>query len=489
MNGWVAAGWVAGFRNWAVSVAATVASSYALEAWAATAGVALVASGLLADLDQPWLLVFLVVSYVAWAFGLRANVRANWTLLVTTGTSTNVLSKAAYDLARRITSNAGVPRLAAALGYTGTQIAAEGFYYAGAFGAAAVSDAITGTEALLFLAGANLAAALYEYGLARITAAFLRRRYASFDTDWVPADYLAGYYRTVEPDEVATIAFFVDAMRHAERDQPVLFFGVGPTLHHVFAAAEIASEIHLGDHLPANLAEIRRWIDREPGAHDWRPFVRYTLQGEGISCPTDEEMAAREDLTRTRITELVRVDARHSRPVDRRYPMVISPYCADSATDERTTWELFMRHITGLVQPGGLFITAALRRCRGYTVAGKTFPGADVDEHDLRTVLQPEFDPLDGSIVVRHTSQDATHGYSAILLCQARRRVQPNQGKAMTEVGPAISTKARALSNARRRRSVPLNLGTLICRRPRIMLVPRRDGVRVRGSAARAGLS
>jgi hypothetical protein len=172
----VAAGWVAGFRKWVVSVAATAVSSYALDAWAATAGVTLVASGLLAGLDRPWLLVFLVVSYVAWAFGLRASVRANWTLLVTTGTSTNVLSKAAYDLARRITGNAGVQRLAAALGYTGTQVVAEGFYYAGAFGAAAFSDAITGTDALLFLAGANLAAALYEFGLARLIAAFLRRR-------------------------------------------------------------------------------------------------------------------------------------------------------------------------------------------------------------------------------------------------------------------------------------------------------------------------
>jgi len=224
-------GRAAGLRNWTVSLAATVASSYALDACAAAAGVALVASGLLAGLDQPWLLLFLAASYAAWAVGLRANLRANWTLLVTTGTSTNVLSKAAYDLARRTSSNTGVLRLAAAIGYAGTQVVAEGFYYAGAFGAAAFSDSVTGTEALGFLAGANLAAALYEYGLARITAGFLRRRrrYASFDTDWVPAEYLAGYYRGVEPDEVATVAFLVDAMRHAEADQPVLFFGVGPT--------------------------------------------------------------------------------------------------------------------------------------------------------------------------------------------------------------------------------------------------------------------
>jgi hypothetical protein len=427
-----------GLRNWTVSLAATVASNYALDAFAAAAGVALVASGLIAGLDRSWLLLFLAVTYAAWAVGLRASLRANWNLLLTTGTSTNVLSKAAYDLARRTSSNTGVSRLAAAIGYAGTQVAAEGVYYAGAFGAAALSDTVTGTEALAFLAGANLAAALYEYGLAGITVGLLRRcrRYASFDTDWEPAEYLAGYYRTVEPDEVATVAFLVDAIRHAEAGRPVLFFGVGPTLHHVFAAAETASEIHLGDYLPANLAEIRRWIRREPGAHDWRPFVRYTLQCEGISHPTDDEIAAREDLTRTKITRLVRVDARHPRPVDRHYATVISPYCADSATADRTTWLLFMRHITGLVQPGGLFITAALRRCRGYTVAGKTFPGADVDEHDLRAALRPEFDPLDGSIQVRETSQDATHGYSAIVLCRARRRTQPNHSGDAIEAGP-----------------------------------------------------
>ncbi|WP_433367928.1 guanitoxin biosynthesis pre-guanitoxin forming N-methyltransferase GntF [Actinoplanes sp. CA-142083] len=428
-------GRAAGLRNWTVSLAATVASSYTLDACAAAAGVALVASGLLAGVDQTWLLLLLVASYAAWGVGLRASLRANWTLLVATGTSTNVLSKAAYDLARRFSSKTGVSRLAAAIGYAGTQVAGEGLYYAGAFGAAAFSDTVTSTEALGFLAGANLAAALYEYGLAIITAGLLRRRrrYASFDIDWEPAEYLAGYYRAVEPDEVATVAFLVEAMRRAEAGQPVLFFGVGPTLHHVFAAAETASEIHLGDYLPANLAEIQRWIRGEPGAHDWRPFVRYTLQCEGTSHPTDEEIAAREDLTRTKITKLVQVDARHPRPVDRHYPTVISPYCADSATADRATWLLFMRHITGLVQPGGLFITAALRRCRGYTVAGKTFPGADVDEHDLRAALRPEFEPIDGSIEVRKTSQGDTHGYSAILLCHARRGIQPNQARHLGE--------------------------------------------------------
>ncbi|MET7403925.1 hypothetical protein ABZS66_61735, partial [Dactylosporangium sp. NPDC005572] len=265
-------------REWAVTAAATAASVYALDVTATAAGVALVASGRLDGIGHGWAVAFLAVTYLAWAAGLRAALRANRLLLETTGTSTNALSKAAYDLTRRLTGRAGPARLAAAGGYTATEIVKELPYYAGAFGVAALSDTVGRVDALVFLGGANLGAALYELGLARLMRAVVRRRrrrYASFDTDWVPAEYLAGYYSTVEPDEVATIAFFVDALRRAEPGRPVLFFGVGPTLHHVFAAAEVASEIHLGDYLPANLAEIRRWIDREPGAHDWRPRRGY----------------------------------------------------------------------------------------------------------------------------------------------------------------------------------------------------------------------
>ncbi|MEV0129195.1 guanitoxin biosynthesis pre-guanitoxin forming N-methyltransferase GntF [Dactylosporangium sp. NPDC050688] len=411
----------AGARAWVVSLAATAVSAYALDATATTAGVALVASGVLGDLGHRWAVAVLVASYAVWAWGLRANLRANQALLAATGTSTNVLSKAAHDLARRYGTGPRAARVAAAAGYTATEVAKEVPYYAGAFGAAVLTDPVTATGAVLFLAGANLGAAGYEYGLARLTRTFLRRRrYASFDTDWDPAAYLDGYYRTVEPDEVATIAFLVEALRGAEPDRPVLFFGVGPTLHHVFAAAETASELHLGDYLPDNLAQIRRWLDRDPRAHDWRPFVRYTLRCEGNAEPTDDEVAAREELTRKKITDLVEVDAGRPRPLPDRYATVVSAYCADSATADRATWARFMRHIGGLVEPGGLFVTAALRRCRGYTVAGRSFPSADIDEHDLRAVLRPDFTPP--AIEVRQVPQQAAHGYGGIILCHARRR-------------------------------------------------------------------
>jgi hypothetical protein len=401
-------------RRWAITLAATAVSTYALDAVAAGAGVALVASGLLHGAGHALLLALLAASYVAWGAGLRVNLRANGALLEQTGTSTNALSKVAYDVARGPRAR----RIAAAAGYVATELAKEAPYYAGAFGAAVVADSVSSGDALVFLAGANLGAAAYEYGLARGTRALLGRRYASFDADWVPAEYLADYYGAVEPDEIETIAYFVDAIREAEAGQPVLFFGVGPTLHHVFLAAGRASEIHLADYLEANLREIERWLRREPGAHDWRPFVRYTLQCEGVAVPTDAEVHAREELTRAKVTRLLRVDAREPVPAGERYATVVSAYCADSATGDRATWEAFMGHIAGWVRPGGLLVTAALRRCRRYVVAGKPFPSANVDEHDLRAVLEPEFR---GAIEARAVPGHASQGYSGIVLAWGRR--------------------------------------------------------------------
>jgi NNMT/PNMT/TEMT family protein len=420
--------------RWALTLAATVVSTCAADVVATTAGVVLVASAVLHGLDHGLLLVFLAGTYVLWGAGLRVNLAANSALLEDTGTSTNALSKAAYDLAKLRTPSLRARRLAAVAGYVATELAKEVPYYAGAFGTAVLSESIDSNDALIFLGGANLGVAAYEYALARITKVFLHMRsarvpYASFDTDWVPKEYLTDYYSVVEPDERETIAFFVAAMKHVKRGEPILFFGVGPTLHHVFLAAGRASEIHLADYLPANLREIERWIERDPDAHDWRAFVRYTLECEGLSNPTAEEIRQREEITRAKITRLLQVDAARVNPLGRRnakrYATVISAYCADSATDDRATWEAFMRHISDLVAPGGTFVTAALRRCRFYLVGGKPFPSANVDEHDIGAVLEPEFGGQRGSTEVRHLPEHEALGYSGIVLAWARRRQRP----------------------------------------------------------------
>jgi hypothetical protein len=163
---------------WAVTLLATVASTYALDAFATAVGGALAASGLLAGLDGAMLPSFLAITYFLWAAGLRANLAANWSLLTSTGVSTNALSKAAYDVARGRDAGPRALRLAASGGYVLTEVAKEVPYYAGAFGASLLAHAVTTTDAIVFLAGTNLGAAVYEYAAARATRAFLRVRRA-----------------------------------------------------------------------------------------------------------------------------------------------------------------------------------------------------------------------------------------------------------------------------------------------------------------------
>ena len=89
---------LSGARRWVATFIATIASTYALDAIATVAGILLVASHILQGFDHVVLLLFLAGTYVLWGLGLRVNLQANWMLLEATGTSTNVLSKAAYDL-------------------------------------------------------------------------------------------------------------------------------------------------------------------------------------------------------------------------------------------------------------------------------------------------------------------------------------------------------------------------------------------------------
>jgi hypothetical protein len=113
-------------RNvWVVTVLATAASMYALDAFAVAVGALLVTSGVLAELDRPLLLAFLAATYVVWAAGLRVNLAANWSLLTCTGASTNALSKAAHDIARARHAGSRTRRFAASGGYVLTELAKE----------------------------------------------------------------------------------------------------------------------------------------------------------------------------------------------------------------------------------------------------------------------------------------------------------------------------------------------------------------------------
>jgi hypothetical protein len=167
---------IRGTSRWAVIIAATVVSTCALDIFATTAGALLAASHMLDQASPAAVFGFLASTYVIWFAGLRVNVIANWRLLEHVGISTNLLSKSMFELARRRSNSQRAARAASAAGYVATEIAKEAPYYAGAFGAALLSDSVGSTDALIFLAGTNVGAAVYEYSVARLSLAFVNRR-------------------------------------------------------------------------------------------------------------------------------------------------------------------------------------------------------------------------------------------------------------------------------------------------------------------------
>lgn len=417
-------------KKWSATIVANTASTYALDTIATAAGVLLATSNLLSGIGIYAAIGLLGASYALWAAGLSSSLAANWRLLETTGTSTSLLSKLAYDLAKRGTMRMSMRQLLSAAGYVAFELAKESPYYLGAFGLAFATDAVSGEEALVFLAGANAGAAAYEYGLGWSTRALLHRdrntAYASFEKAWAPGEYLSGYYSTVDVDEQNTIAFFSEAARRMPAQEPVLIFGIGPTLHHVFPIVNRASEIHLGDYLRRNLEEISRWIGQDEGAHDWRPFVRYTLQCEGMADPTRQDVLDREQLARARITALLEVDIRRNRPLadaQRLYATVLSAYCADSATTSLEEWQLYMRRIAALVQPGGTLLVAALAQTHSYFVGGKAFPSPSLAATDMERLLREYFRERDLTVRTVPVPECAQHGYSRIILAAGHNRM------------------------------------------------------------------
>jgi hypothetical protein len=153
-----------------------VASTYALDGFAVAVGGLLVASGVLGGTEWPLLLACLVASYALWGAGLRVSLDANWALLADTGISSNAFSKAAHDLAKARGATVRRQRLAASVGYLLTEVAKEVPYYATAGAATLISDSVSTRDALIFLVGTNIGAAVYEYALACGIRRLLRRR-------------------------------------------------------------------------------------------------------------------------------------------------------------------------------------------------------------------------------------------------------------------------------------------------------------------------
>ncbi len=162
--------------KWAITLPANVASFVILDVFATVVGIAVVQFHPFADVNTSLAVALLVGSYAFWLLGLNNAIQQNERLLKRTGVSTSALSKFAYDTSSKMSNNKRIQKYATATGYVAWELLKEIPYYVAAFAPIVASTLpfipklnYTLHDALAFLAGANIAAGLYEYGLALIT--------------------------------------------------------------------------------------------------------------------------------------------------------------------------------------------------------------------------------------------------------------------------------------------------------------------------------
>lgn len=247
-------------------------------------------------------------------------------------------------------------------------------------------------------------------------------------TDWNAHDYLETYFAELGPDSVETLTFLVRTLNKFPNnvDLEVLDFGSGPTVFAGLAAAPYAKAIHVCDYLYDNLREIKKWIDLSPDHFNWDSSIRLILELENKKI-NNKSIEQRANTLRNRITKLMKCDASSSRPLGihtKQYSLVLSNFCADSATSSKSTWRHYMKNISNLVSDNGYICIAALRNCKAYKNGEQFFPSANINESDLEEVLLKEdFDPSSMVIEVKYVPDCAQDGFTSVMFASAKKLI------------------------------------------------------------------
>lgn len=213
-----------------------------------------------------------------------------------------------------------------------------------------------------------------------------------FTKDWSIFNaqaYLEEYYSDIGSENLAILHFLVRTLREVSPESILLDFGGGPTIYSLIAGAHHAREIHFCDYLESNLEQVRRWLDKDPQAFDWTEFIKTTLVLEGTDY-SKQGIDLREEQIRQRVTQVIRCDANLFKPIPTLvsgYDVLVTNFCAESATDSVDQWQRFIRNITSLIRPGGRLIMSSLKGASSYGVGKEVFPAVYIVEGDLIEIL------------------------------------------------------------------------------------------------------
>jgi hypothetical protein len=182
----------------------------------------------------------------------------------------------------------------------------------------------------------------------------------------------------------------------------------------------------MADWLADNLSEAREWLCADDDVPDWKRFTRYVLACEGHPKPDNKRVIQREALARKVVRGLYVSDARLRQPLgparEGFYDLVITGFCIDAISNDRSVWRRCLRNVTSMLQPGGTFIIHALHQCKAYKCGDRMFPGSNLSVDDMhRGMLENGFVPSSIDAQVIPCRENTMYGYSGILTASGRK--------------------------------------------------------------------
>jgi hypothetical protein len=242
-------------------------------------------------------------------------------------------------------------------------------------------------------------------------------------------DYLRTFFMgEPTPDDQALIRFLIREYQVLGGKHPLLEIGCGPVVNHVLPAVPYVTEIHMADLREDNLEQVWKWVQRDPAAHDWYRFTRFTLIEEGHE-PTAQALANREEQLRQLITSVSRCDLRKKYPMGepRTYPAVACFYTTEQASANLAEWREVYRNLCSLVAPGGYFFNCAVGNtdhCILYDREGRPwrYQLPVLETHHFVTALEENgFDKNHSKVVYQSFAGQESEGVFAVILVSAKK--------------------------------------------------------------------
>jgi hypothetical protein len=242
-----------------------------------------------------------------------------------------------------------------------------------------------------------------------------------FDRHFDPKAYLKEMFQMPDDEDRFSLSFFARALEPLPDQMFIHELGGGPTLYSVAALAPKAREIHFSDVVDASLEEVNAWLQDQPDAHNWDPYIALALEAEGLSA-TKAAIADRAALMRKVLTQLMHCDAQSDTPIELeniQYDLVTAHHCTDVAATNVTEWRQVLQNVTTIVRPGGWLMLSVTTGARTYEVGEVTFECVNLTKDDILSGLLATGYRKE-SVRMESYEVEHPHEYSGIIVTLAR---------------------------------------------------------------------